>query len=210
MPSMSLAGGALGASSSDLRPRERSGRTGVLSRLSASSVAKRSKLPRVADQNNSAEMPALVRTVRKELQPVYNLHVRDPHPHEYFAEGILVHNCEFTTDFDKKKAGYSPDRVDALVWAITGSMVNTVAHEGLMEYYRQQNSKIQDRLKNAAPVKTDEKVSLWAPDSISTVHGLSGEKYIKDSDGKIVVKAEDVSPLLRAGLRYFKEENGKG
>lgn len=118
--------------------------------------------------------------------------------------------CEFTTDFDKKKAGYSPDRVDALVWAITGSMVNTVAHEGLMEYYRQQNSKIQDRLKNAAPVKTEEKVSLWAPDSISTVHGLSGEKYTKDSDGKIVVKAEDVSPLLRAGLRYFKEENGKG
>jgi phage terminase large subunit-like protein len=27
--------------------------------------------------------------------------------------------CEFTTDFDRKAAGYSPDRVDALVWALT-------------------------------------------------------------------------------------------
>lgn len=27
--------------------------------------------------------------------------------------------CDFTTDFDKKQMGYSPDRVDALVWALT-------------------------------------------------------------------------------------------
>lgn len=27
--------------------------------------------------------------------------------------------CDFTTDFDKKIMGYSPDRVDALVWALT-------------------------------------------------------------------------------------------
>jgi phage terminase large subunit-like protein len=27
--------------------------------------------------------------------------------------------CAFTTDFDRKAAGFSPDRVDALVWALT-------------------------------------------------------------------------------------------
>lgn len=27
--------------------------------------------------------------------------------------------CAFTTDFDRSRAGYSPDRVDALVWALT-------------------------------------------------------------------------------------------
>jgi phage terminase large subunit-like protein len=27
--------------------------------------------------------------------------------------------CAFTSDFDRSRAGYSPDRVDALVWAIT-------------------------------------------------------------------------------------------
>ena len=30
--------------------------------------------------------------------------------------------CEFTTDFDKKKMGYSPDRVDSLVWGLTELM----------------------------------------------------------------------------------------
>jgi predicted phage terminase large subunit-like protein len=31
--------------------------------------------------------------------------------------------CEFTSDFDRSRAGYSPDRVDALVWALTELIV---------------------------------------------------------------------------------------
>lgn len=31
--------------------------------------------------------------------------------------------CAFTVDFDRKEMGYSPDRVDALVWAITELMI---------------------------------------------------------------------------------------
>lgn len=27
--------------------------------------------------------------------------------------------CAFTSDFDRSRTGYSPDRVDALVWALT-------------------------------------------------------------------------------------------
>jgi len=27
--------------------------------------------------------------------------------------------CAFTSDFDRGRNGYSPDRVDALVWALT-------------------------------------------------------------------------------------------
>jgi phage terminase large subunit-like protein len=27
--------------------------------------------------------------------------------------------CTFTVDFDRKSMGYSPDRLDALVWALT-------------------------------------------------------------------------------------------
>jgi phage terminase large subunit-like protein len=27
--------------------------------------------------------------------------------------------CAFTSDFDRGRSGYSPDRVDALVWALT-------------------------------------------------------------------------------------------
>jgi phage terminase large subunit-like protein len=43
--------------------------------------------------------------------------------------------CGFTTDFDRAAAGYSPDRVDALVWALTELMVEAVPYEGLMRYY---------------------------------------------------------------------------
>lgn len=33
--------------------------------------------------------------------------------------------CAFTSDFDKARMGYSPDRVDALVWALTDLMINS-------------------------------------------------------------------------------------
>ena len=31
--------------------------------------------------------------------------------------------CSFTSDFDRARAGYSPDRVDGLVWALTELML---------------------------------------------------------------------------------------
>ena len=31
--------------------------------------------------------------------------------------------CSFASDFDRARAGYSPDRVDALVWALTELML---------------------------------------------------------------------------------------
>ena len=41
--------------------------------------------------------------------------------------------CGFTSDFDRSRAGYSPDRVDALVWALTelSGPVHTWSHEPL-------------------------------------------------------------------------------
>lgn len=45
--------------------------------------------------------------------PVYDLAVADGYPHEFFADGVLVHNCEWV----EGESGYSPDRLDAGVWA---------------------------------------------------------------------------------------------
>jgi phage terminase large subunit-like protein len=44
--------------------------------------------------------------------------------------------CAFTSDFDRSRAGYSPDRVDALVWALTELMEkqNRVIIEPLSNY----------------------------------------------------------------------------
>jgi predicted phage terminase large subunit-like protein len=44
--------------------------------------------------------------------------------------------CGFVHDFDRAAAGYSPDRVDALVWALTELLVAPKAGEGIFEAYR--------------------------------------------------------------------------
>jgi len=66
-----------------------------------------------------------VATLHTSPESVFNLEVVGEH--EFFANGILTHNCDFTTDFDRKTAGYSPDRLDALVWAITELMLGVPA-----------------------------------------------------------------------------------
>jgi len=44
--------------------------------------------------------------------------------------------CAFSADFDRATAGYSPDRVDALVWALTDLFVEPAPGDGIREYYR--------------------------------------------------------------------------
>ena len=41
--------------------------------------------------------------------------------------------CGFTTDFDRHRAGYSPDRVDALVWGISELLVEPMPSQGIFE-----------------------------------------------------------------------------
>jgi phage terminase large subunit-like protein len=43
--------------------------------------------------------------------------------------------CAFTADFDRVAAGYSPDRLDALVWALT-ELSGADGTPGLLDYYR--------------------------------------------------------------------------
>jgi phage terminase large subunit-like protein len=43
----------------------------------------------------------------------------------------------FTTNFDRKTAGFSPGRVDALVWALTDLMIAAMKSFGIFELYRQ-------------------------------------------------------------------------
>ena len=44
--------------------------------------------------------------------------------------------CGFTTDFDRKMAGFSPDRVDALVWAFSDLLVEPEPGAAMIEFYR--------------------------------------------------------------------------
>ena len=45
--------------------------------------------------------------------------------------------CALSPDFDRTAAGWSPDRVDALVWALTDLFIDPPAGEGILDLYRQ-------------------------------------------------------------------------
>ena len=61
--------------------------------------------------------------------------------------------CAFTTAFDRAKAGFSPGRVDALVWALTDLILQPMKSWGTYELYRQRAEAAQQRNK-PQPVKT--------------------------------------------------------
>ena len=44
--------------------------------------------------------------------------------------------CGFTSDFERAAAGYSPDRVDALVWTLTHLLVEQMPTGGYYEWLR--------------------------------------------------------------------------
>ena len=59
----------------------------------------------------------------------------------------------FTSDIDRAAAGYSPDRVDALVWAFSELLVEPMESEGIFELYRQYAEEAKQRDK-PQPTKT--------------------------------------------------------
>ena len=75
------------------------------------------------------------------VEPVYNLHVEGQH--EYVANGILVHNCKVShvgdlPDLEGQLCNFtssgfvgegSPDRADALVWALTELMLDDETYD---------------------------------------------------------------------------------
>jgi phage terminase large subunit-like protein len=56
--------------------------------------------------------------------------------------------CAFTAEAhanpNTRSAGYSPDRVDALVWALTDLLVASMPGEGIYEVYRQLSGELAD------------------------------------------------------------------
>jgi predicted phage terminase large subunit-like protein len=61
--------------------------------------------------------------------------------------------CAFTTDLDRKAAGLSPDRADALVWALTDLLVEPIPGAAMIEYYRQRAREATEKKAAAAAVE---------------------------------------------------------
>lgn len=114
--------------------------------------------------------------------------------------------CEYTPDGNM---GYSPDRMDALVWGFTELLIGSTAGQGLMDYYSQEAIAIKLRLSGNMPALPSAVVSLQGPEGINTAFGRAGDKYLLDDNGLFQVKEDDVKPLEEAGfLRYFATSDG--
>jgi phage terminase large subunit-like protein len=120
--------------------------------------------------------------------------------------------CEFTPTFDKKAMGYSPDRMDALVWGINHLMLNDDAGTNIQDYYRQQSSRHKEALDKRAQGLGSQNgtecdmVELMPPLGTSTAIGQSGHMYSVNASGRMNVHAGDVEPLLRAGFTSPPDE----
>lgn len=89
----------------------------------------------VAEVNNGGEMvEAVIRAQRPDIpfkavrasrgkvtraEPIAALYERGKVRHVGEFQALEDQMCSFTIDFDRSAQGYSPDRVDALVWAMT-------------------------------------------------------------------------------------------
>ena len=89
----------------------------------------------VAEVNNGGEMVAATLRVVDASVPFTPVHasrgkaIRAEPISALYEQGRVHHvgafpvledqMCAFTSDFDRARAGYSPDRMDALVWALT-------------------------------------------------------------------------------------------
>ena len=98
----------------------------------------------IAEVNNGGEMvQATLRTVDPHIpftavhasrgkiiraEPVSSLYEQRKVHHVGSFSVLEDQLCGFTSDFDRSRAGYSPDRLDALVWAVSHLMVKAYDH----------------------------------------------------------------------------------
>jgi hypothetical protein len=93
--------------------------------------------------------------------------------------------CAFTPDFQRSRGGNSPSRLDALVWALTGLMVEGVSGWNIIEFYRRQIAATQGvevgsdgGVKHLSASKPATRSRVRAPDALDASHvfTLSGHR----------------------------------
>lgn len=131
-------------------------------------------------------------------EPVSSLYEQNRITHVGTHTGLEDQMCLFTSDFDRKAMGYSPDRVDALVWGFTHLFHEQQDGAGVFEFIMNEAAK-KAALEKPKEATQEGWVTMIAPPGISTAYGRLGDKYTVE-DGHILVKPEDVSPLRGSGF----------
>lgn len=134
-------------------------------------------------------------------EPVSQLYEQGRVHHVGFFPELEDQLCEYTPD---GKMGYSPDRMDALVWGLTELMIGSVAYEGLLDFYAQEAQAVKDRLSGKTDKEPGKMVQLKGPYGVGQAFGREGDRYDITPGGYFLVKQSDVSPLQTAGFLIHK------
>jgi len=118
--------------------------------------------------------------------------------------------CAFGPDFSRVTAGYSPDRVDALVWALTELMVSRGAAQGIVDMWtwmaanpgKPVDPKMFDE-PEVTPMPKEEPappatVKLKAPKPWANFY-VDKTRYTADSDGFILCDPVHQGALIKSG-----------
>lgn len=130
-------------------------------------------------------------------EPVSALYEQNRISHVGTHKTLEDQMCLFTSDFDRKAMGYSPDRVDAVVWALTHLYLEE-NDTGLLEFYQMQHQ--QRAASQAAKDDPANRVPMIVPSHMTRVFGKSGALYIA-TNGQVSVDPDDVPGLRAAGLK---------
>lgn len=106
--------------------------------------------------------------------------------------------CLFTSDFDRKSMGYSPDRVDSIVWGYTHLFNEEQDGSGIFDYMKQEAAAAK-AAQGPKVVDTSDYVKMKAPPNVQTLFGMQGDKYTV-SEGFVFVKPDDVRGARGAGF----------
>jgi phage terminase large subunit-like protein len=91
---------------------------------------------RMVDPNVSYSAVRATRGKVMRAEPVAALYEQKRVHHVGAFPTLEDQQCGFAADFDRASAGFSPDRVDALVWAFTELLVEPMPSEGYYEFLR--------------------------------------------------------------------------
>ncbi len=106
--------------------------------------------------------------------------------------------CLFTTDFDRKAMGYSPDRVDSLVWGLTALFHEQQDGAGLFDFMKMEAERLR---KAAMPVTRADYVRMSVPPNkgFTQAFGREGDQY-NVVEGFIECKPIDVPGFRLSGF----------
>lgn len=110
--------------------------------------------------------------------------------------------CGLTLDFNRAKAKYSPDRADALVWAMSELMLGEMDGMGIYEYYRRASKNAVLEKTKSKFLKESDLVKMRAIDGKrvpSVVFGPLGEK-INVENNMINVDPVNVELFMKHGF----------